>query len=615
MHKLLLFLVFLVVFFKVPVVFADNEFATDYLVNYEVLPTGVTQVSEDITLKNLTDKYYASDFSLTIGATKIQDVKAFDVQGSLESNLQKANNQSVITVKFNQQLVGKDKTYKFTLKFSSLDFAEKNGKVWQITIPRIQVSANSDNYNLSLFVPGNFGDPTSIVPEPIYHSEESGKIVYKFNKNQITTSGVLANFGTSQLYLFKFGYKLENTSLLPSLGQIPLPPDTSYQQVSIDKLEPKPDNVTIDGDGNNIAWYKINPKSSISVNIEGLTKMHFDPSSKAILDSDEIARLTSAKKYWEKDNPIIKRKLLDIFKDKNPKSVKEKAKLINDFVVNFLKYNENRVKSGDFDRLGSLTVLNNPENALCGEFTDLFITLARAGGIPARQLIGYASSTNQDLRPLSFSGIPLHAWPEYYDSDFGWVMIDPTWQNTSGGVDYFSKMDLNHFVLAIRGLSSLTPNPSNEVKVEFSDSEFNPISKAQIYIDVPNEVFAGLPGSATVTIQNTGSLTLNTDTVKISSSKLSISPLGVQTPLIPPFGHTSFKLNLKSGNIFDSYPDFIDVSFNKYQARKALVVKSFFTSSVFPILGFAILFFLFGVYFLVLRLHRTKFQKLQTSKK
>ncbi len=616
MRKVFLLFIFLILFFKAPsTAFADNEFASDYKVSYDIQTSGVSEVTENITLKNLTERYYASNFNLTIGATKISDVRAFDSQGNLESSLSKdvgakvTSSKSVIKVKFNQQVVGKDKTYSFTLKFKSSDFAEKQGQVWQITIPKISTVTPSENYSLSLLVPENFGDPTSIVPEPKKQSDENGKLKFDFNKDQITTTGVLANFGSSQLYHFKLGYSLKNDSFLPALAKIPLPPDTSYQQVIISNLEPTPENVNVDVDGNYIAWYKVNAKSFVNISVEGLAKLHFNPSYKEILTPSQLGSLTSSQRYWEKDNPIIKAKILEIFEDKNPTTVKEKAYLINQFVVDYLKYNDTRVKSGDFERLGALTILSNPEKALCGEFTDLFIALARSENIPTRELIGFASSSNQDLRPLSFADRPLHAWPEYYDKDNGWVMIDPTWQNTSGGVDYFNKIDLNHFVMAIRGDLSLEPNPSNEVDVSFSDVEFKPLSKMDINITSNGEFFSGLPSKAEIKLENKGSRVIQTDKLLLSSLKLKLSPNNISVPLIPPYGHVVYKVDVRTGTIFESYQDFIEAVYGRYVSRKSVSIKPFFSYKAFPFIVALFVIFVFGFYFIILHLHRTKFHK------
>jgi len=101
------------------------------------------------------------------------------------------------------------------------------------------------------------------------------------------------------------------------------------------------------------------------------------------------------------------------------------------------------------------------------EFTDMFIAIARAAGIPTREVQGYAYTQNERLRPLSLtleSGDILHAWPEYWDNERGWIQVDPTWGSTSGGLDFFNKLDFNHITFVQRGLSPISPYPAGSFK-------------------------------------------------------------------------------------------------------------------------------------------------------
>jgi hypothetical protein len=95
-------------------------------------------------------------------------------------------------------------------------------------------------------------------------------------------------------------------------------------------------------------------------------------------------------------------------------------------------------------------------------------------GIPARELNGYAIATEGNNKtPLSINlkgGDLLHAWPEFYDVEFGWVPVDPTWGNTSG-IDYFTKLDTNHFVFVIKGLDSELPLPAGAYKLDGSEKQ------------------------------------------------------------------------------------------------------------------------------------------------
>src|SRR5690606_27458932 len=135
--------------------------------------------------------------------------------------------------------------------------------------------------------------------------------------------------------------------------------------------------------------------------------------------------LKEVKPFWPVNDPKIREIAQNLH---SPKEV-------YDYVVNTFTYNYDRVGTTN-QRLGALEALNAPDNALCQEFTDTFITLARAAGIPAREINGYAYTQNTTLRPLSLVPETLHAWPEYYDYESKqWIPVDPTWEHTTGGSD------------------------------------------------------------------------------------------------------------------------------------------------------------------------------------
>ncbi|MBI3485723.1 transglutaminase domain-containing protein [Candidatus Daviesbacteria bacterium] len=598
--------------FTPQLVLAQDQFQTSYAVTYDISESGETLVSENISLKNLTDRFYASNFNLTTSSTKLVDVVASDNQGPLEVNLAKQANKTEIKVKFAGQVVGLGKDYQWNLKYKSLDFAQKQGQVWQIFIPKISSTTPSDDYKVTLQVPVSFGDPSSINPKPKSESEIAGKLVLTFDKKQLIDNGILANFGNFQYYKFNLKFNLTNNNFLPSLEKIPLPPQTEYQDIIISKIDPKPENVTIDQDGNFLAWYKIEPRKSIQVSIEGLSKLSFTPKDpKPILSKEQSKDLISAKTFWEKDNPAISQKLAEIFKNGEPSSVLEKARLINQFVVNNLKYSDLKILHNDFQRLGGLTALNNPDNALCLEFSDLFISLARAANIPTQELIGYAYTENSDLRPLSFQKNLLHVWPEYFDPDKGWVMIDPTWQQTSGGVDYFDNMDLNHLVLAIRGSSSTFPSPPNEAQIEFNSNDFNPSSDIKLELVAPAEIFAGFSNKIKVRVQNQGNFLASANTLKVSASELNFNKeTNFTTPNIPPFGFVEYELNLKPTLPWQSFEDVLEAKFEDKIVNQKIVVKPFFAAKIFPFASAAVVGAMICFYILVLFLHRKHSSKL-----
>lgn len=601
--KILVLIIFLLLpfYFLPSKALAEGEFATSYNVVYDIGLDGVATVTQKITLKNLTSQYYANQFKLIIGATQIFDIKASDEGGLMETKAEQQGSSTTITVKFNQQVAGFDKVLPWTLQFKSKDFAERIGKVWEVRAPKISPAANLESYNLTIQVPQSFGEPTLISPQPKNQTLQYGKIFLTFEKNQLTNAGVLASFGTKQLFDFDLSYHLENSGLVPVLTNIALPPDTAFQDVLYQRIEPKPLNVTVDGDGNYLAWYRLTRGQKIDVKVIGSAKLYVSSKVKSpVLDETLRKNYTTSDRYWEKDHPQITSKLAEILAGKDSSETKEKVRIIYRFVVDSLKYDSSRLNAS-IERLGALTALNNPDSAVCMEFTDLFIALARAAGIPARELDGYAYSANPNLRPLSLNRDILHAWPEYFDEIRGWVMVDPTWENTTGGVDYFSRLDLNHFVFSIKGASSISPVPagsykysgedSRDVKVSLSENDFLGKPQIDVEIDTPDTILAGLPGKIKVKFTNQGNVLFASTSMSVLSDRLNILDSSTRSlGPIPAYGEAVFEFNVRTRSIFDSYEDSVTVALAGQQYVKEISIRPFFAFGPAPfiIAGFII---------------------------
>jgi len=599
----------------------EKIFATSYEVLHDIASDGTTSVTEKITLRNLTSQYYANQFKMTIGATEIFDVKASDEGGPMEVKTQQVDSLTVIDVKFNTAVAGLDKTLNWTLQFKSKDFAEKIGKVWEIRAPRIS-SSDIEKYSLTMSIPQSFGEPTLITPTPKTSVLSAGRMYLTFNRSQLLESGVSASFGQNQLFDFDLTYHLENIGLVPVLTNIALPPDTAFQDVIYQRIEPKPINVTIDNDGNYLAWYKLSRGEKLDIKVIGSAKLYTVSKVKDPILSEALRKkYTQSDKYWEKDNPIILAKLNEILGINPPTETSEKAKLIFRYVVGALKYDSGRLKD-DIERFGAVTALNNPTSAVCMEFTDLFIALARSAGIPTRELDGYAYTANPKLRPLSLNQDILHAWPEYFDDKKGWVMVDPTWENTTGGVDYFSKLDLNHFVFAIKGSSSSQPAPagsykyqgqdSRDVKVTLSDVDFLGKPQIDVTFENKNPILAGFPGKIKVKVTNLGNAFYPSNDMSISAGKISIlNTENLKSGPIPSFGTAEFELGIKTASLFDSYTDEITVLMGGQKFSKQVEVKPFIIFQTAPALGFAIAGLMVVLYLTILGvlIYRKRFAK------
>lgn len=557
-------------------VLADNEFTTAYHVTFAVGSNGTTTVTENITLKNLTDQYYASNLSLVIGSTSIFDISANDQQGGvLETSIDKKGTKTSIRVKFGSQVVGRGKEQQVILTFKSNDFAENIGKTWQVSLPRAPESSGIESYDVLLSVPQSFGDPTSISPTPRFQSGSLDRINFSYDKSQLSQSGVSASFGTMQTFSYTLNYHLENNQIFPIITDVSLPPSTNYQDVTVESILPRPENVTEDEDGNLLAWFKLGRGEKVDVKVLGFAKLYINPTNKSSnsrkeqgkvnLRAQEIREYTKTDKYWSKDEPLIKAKLADIFKKNTPGSNREKVRMIYRYVVDNLKYSTSRLSGGELVRLGAVTALQNPDAAVCMEFTDLFVALTRSMGIPSREVDGYPFTKNKELRPVATvqNGKVkdfLHAWPEYFDENKGWVMVDPTWENTSGGVDYFNKFDLNHFSLVIKGSSSELPTTSDDVKVELSEKEPEMKPKIDVSIEILGIPFLNLPKKAVVKIQNNGNFSLGPSSLILTTGQLIV--LGSRTvdiDSLPAYGSKTLDFNLRAPSIWSNINDNLEV--------------------------------------------------------
>jgi len=430
-----------------------KDFSTSFDSTYEVKENIVTTVIHQISLTNLKSNSYASEFTLIIGSTNLDSITVRDRSGLLPVTINKKNNGVEVTVNLKSRpALGINKNKSFTIRYDSRDTTQKVGKIIEVNIPKISNSREFDSFTTNLIVPSAFGSPSIMVPAPASKTIASKYSSYTFDRNDET--GISGVFGTTQTFSVNLKYFVSNPEDSQIESSIALPPDTAYQRVSIDKIDPKPTKLETDIDGNWLAIYRLKPHQKLSIVANLTIEIKMIPVGQNFPKPQPYHLKPSI--YWQTDDPEISALAIKL---KTPKN-------IYDYVVSNLTYDYSRAQTGG-DRIGAKSALKNPGSTICTEFTDLFIALSRAAGIPARELEGFAWTENPKLRPLSLSGDILHAWPEYWDKDKNlWVQVDPTWGNTTGLIDYFTKLDFNHIVFAIHGKSDTSPLPAGFYKTD-----------------------------------------------------------------------------------------------------------------------------------------------------
>jgi len=536
---------------------AQNEFAVDATVTYDVQDSGKTLVTHNIILENNFSTLYATTYSLGLENIDIQNVVALDAKGnSIPIEVQKDGTATKIIVKFSDAVVGKGVSRHFSVSYDNGSFAVRTGEIWEVSVPRLSEGDLFRSYKIILKIPSSFGLEAYISPKPESSQSTGQGLLYTFNRNSIAETGISAGFGQFQVFTYSLSYHLENPLAKSAQTQIALPPDTAFQKVYLQKIDPKPNDVTVDPDGNWLATYTLSPRQRVDVIVSGSVQIFASYRAFPKPSSQELSDNLRETEYWQVNDSQIKALAAEL----------KTSKAIYDYVSKTLKYDFSRVQP-NVQRMGATAALQNPTQAICMEFTDLFIAIARAAGIPAREINGYAYTENPELQPLSLVADLLHAWPEYYDKDKGaWIPVDPTWGATSGGINYFDKLDLRHFAFVIHGQSSimpyppgsykLGPNPQKDVYVSFGKLPEDRTTNLNVSF-IPVRILPFLSSIYSVKIDNPGPQAIYSVYPIVYFDSKEVSRDFIET--LPPYSSYKMKVNVPFSLLGKGSPSIVEV--------------------------------------------------------
>ena len=528
MRKILLHIFFAVLFFIIfPCKVSAVDFKSNVDLTYSVGENGVMHVKDIRTIVNNSDRYYMKStsyetFIIQIFKTRVEDsgenlqkaAETISVKNeygqTLNSNITTGEDRIEIQVPYGSDIrKGGRKTIIF--EYDNYELTEKNGKVWNIYIPGmseeylgVDTSENGavtkKDFSVSLEVSKSLGETNFVLPEPSGESEENSKKIYRFQPDSLINQAAWIQIGTEQYYYFEIEQEITSSTALSSkvfytFYDLVLPREVEggSQKVYFTSIEPEPEYIKLDGEGNAIARFKFTNEEETTVLVKGYMttevtdKIESSQSGNlddidyskiyAVVDEDEITYedLTKASIYWEVDTPEIQTKATELLGDeKNVYKI-----LLNDynFIIDNVNYDE--LKTGiNNQRQGALNTLKGG-SSVCMEFSDLLITLLRAQGVPARAAFGYG------FDPKARSGTEEgHQWVEVYIPNIGWVPVDPTWGDT-GRRDYIGS-DLDHALWRVASIDVETPSPVTKYSI-LDDSELkSPTFKIDVVEEIPN---------------------------------------------------------------------------------------------------------------------------------
>ncbi|HWA51875.1 MAG TPA: transglutaminase-like domain-containing protein [Patescibacteria group bacterium] len=570
-----------------------SQFISNSNVTYDIASDGTTTVSHDITLENVTSDFYATSYTLSLsGITPINPVASESGQ-NLPVKITQSNGTTNLEVDFPDAVVGQGQKREFVISFQDKTLVNKNGEIWEITTPRLGDATSFDGYSTTLKVPDVFGNLAYISPNPTNKSADKNQNVYNFDKNASLKTTITAAFGNFQVFSFNLTYHLENPLNQTATTTIALPPDTNYQKINLVSIDPRPLKIDIDTDGNWIATYELKPQQKVDVKATGAVQLFANAQTNPKPDYTKVTSDLGATDLWQVNDLKIQTLAKQL---KTPQA-------IYNYVTTHLSYDYARV-APNVQRLGAVGALNNPTQAICTEFTDLFVALARAAGIPAREIEGYAYTENPQIQPLSLVADVLHAWPEYWDDKTqAWIPVDPTWGSTSG-IDYFNKLDLRHFAFVIHGEDDKKPypagsyklgtNPQKDVDVQFGSLPANRISK----LSITRTVTSQLPFSdeiVDVKLANSGPVAIYDADFGVSFDN-KLQPKQNIISIIPPYGYYETNVDIPYSFLGQKTPEKIDLSVNGNNLSEFTSYKVFVTLSNLLLMCLVVFALVFMIY-------------------
>ena len=502
---------------------ADN-FRTDYTVDYFLSEEDnniASRVSYKINITNLTPDLVIRNFSILFPKSfQIGNIKAADDFRQIIPTVSDAGVKNTISVALTDPIAGLNSENNIYLDFLQQNLFKVNGNVWEVILPTVENKEGKGDYTIVVHLPPNSGKQISIAkPRPDHVTLQ--EITWKNPVNRT----IYAVFGKQQNYTLQLRYHLTNPNLNRVYTDVAFPPDTLYQKVFVNSIRPEPAIVTTDEDGNYVGRYFLNPKEEKTILFDGGVIVFSDPREDM---KDPIRALFKTQRKYL----LAQGAHWNLTEDFVPKKISHIREIYR-YAQDTLTYNYGRLNS-KITRLGAQQALTYPDQAVCTEYSDVMIAIAREKGLYTREIQGYGFSNDQELRPLSVNADILHSWPEYYDETKQlWIQTDPTWEDTSG-IDYYNSFDLNHVTFAIHGKKSDYPYPAGSYKTQDTSKDINIIPTSQFFSESKSVSFEANPlqipnmnnGSyqLRITARNTGNVFLWNFPVSAEADKLTLSP-------------------------------------------------------------------------------------------
>ena len=459
---------------------AQSEFKVVIDREYNVEADGTLQVIETHTVRNesqnrrVISKSNEESFQISVVSGSKDKLEETVRTAVLTIDGQQTNfdasyheDKAIISVFYPREIT-KNQQIVFRLQYTNYGLVERVGALYDIYAPgfakdiQFVSGLTETEYNTLVRVSSSLPEENFAIPSPTKTEDANGFRVYTFGQETLVGKTIWIQRGKVQYYQFKIvqqgsptdekdtGYQNEYHLILPrdiDEGEV-------YQKVYFAKISPEPSEIIRDSDENLLGVFKFSSHLAFTVTIEGyaavgLSDFGVNATNGGLLNqlsSDLVSTYTKAAQFWEVDSSEIQKVAKDL--KGSSQNIFDIISKTYEFVVNSIDYSEVK-RFGLNERQGALTTLKQGAG-VCMEYSDLFLTLVRAQGIPARAVFGYGYDSKLDSNAQE-----AHQWVNVYLPGVEkWVSVDVTWGESG---DALIGGDLNHFYTHVATTDPNTP--------------------------------------------------------------------------------------------------------------------------------------------------------------
>ncbi len=532
-------LVFLLPLLNSNFVFANSHISSEAMIQYALIK-GRHDLEVEIDYNFASSSNYPTVLnflSLEVPFTNLYKVNIRDKNQEYNYRLVEGNDITELIITLDEKILKQGTDFDFKVNFIIKDFLENNPGntsfeidlfateyTKKLTFPT-KLSSDVKVRNIQIRYPSDYSTPLYSSARYTKFQKVGSYNYLSFSGNSHDTGYLSLILGDKIAYDFEINKSIDNSDASAALFyEISIPKEHHDQKVIFKDIQPYPEVVRLDDSNNLFFIYNIEASERIDINIKGQVLFN-NSESKETLSLDQKKVLTDNMEYWElQDDTEFAR--FELFAKKNGFNVKQNQlhtedfyKIVYDYVIDRLSIED--LESRDLNkenfsmrktRVGAEKALERKDENIPEDYTDFMIALLRHYDIPSRMSIGYVMLNDYDSKGF------FHQWVEVWDSERGWIELDPALDDLLKNKNLYNTGFLDHVTILVREKDSNYPklgvwDQSNyNFDLASVNSDVNQNFKSSISTENSTLFHRNING--TLKVENTGNISLHRFTIK-----------------------------------------------------------------------------------------------------